>query len=91
MLVVIAYDIEDDRRRNRVAKTLEGYGDRVQESVFECWLEARQLGEVKAALAGLIDADRDRVRYYRLCRKDTGRVLWDGLGAPPRDRLVYMI
>jgi len=38
-LIVVAYDIIDDKRRNRVAKTMEDYGTRVQYSVFECVLE----------------------------------------------------
>ena len=39
MFVVVAYDIPDDRRRTRVAKVLEDYGDRVQYSVFEMNLD----------------------------------------------------
>jgi len=38
MLWVVCYDVVDDRRRYRIMKTMTGYGDRVQYSVFECEL-----------------------------------------------------
>lgn len=91
MLVVVAYDISDDRRRNRVAVVLEGYGQRVQESVFECWMDSRQLAELQSRLNSEIDAHEDRVRFYRLCRKDTRAVIWDGLGGAPRDCTLHVI
>lgn len=46
MFYLISYDIPDDRRRVRVAKTLKDYGDRVQYSVFECILAGPLLGEL---------------------------------------------
>ena len=46
MFIVVAYDIIDDKRRNRVAKTMEDYGTRVQYSVFECVLEEEYLTEM---------------------------------------------
>jgi len=45
-----AYDIEDDRTRRRVAKTLKGYGRRVQRSVFECNLTRQQIRELAGHL-----------------------------------------
>jgi len=39
MLILVSYDIPNDRRRVKIAKTLEDFGDRVQYSVFECDLE----------------------------------------------------
>ena len=39
MYVVVSYDITNDRRRLKVMKTLEGFGERVQYSVFECRLK----------------------------------------------------
>ncbi|HHP7244558.1 MAG TPA: CRISPR-associated endonuclease Cas2, partial [Elainellaceae cyanobacterium] len=38
MLVLVVYDIANNRRRQKLSKLLEGYGRRVQESVFECFL-----------------------------------------------------
>jgi len=64
---VIAYDIPDDKRRNRVAKALIGHGDRVQYSVFECQLYAKQFRELWKELGRLIDKTEDSLRAYRLC------------------------
>lgn len=68
MFVVISYDIPDDRRRLRVMKLLEGYGRRVQYSVFECRLTVGHLREVERRLARVIRAEEDDVRFYVLCR-----------------------
>jgi len=45
MLIVVSYDIPDDRRRLQLSKALKDFGKRVQWSVFECHLDDRQLGE----------------------------------------------
>ena len=39
MFVVVAYDVADDRRRLRIMKMMQGHGEHVQESVFECDLK----------------------------------------------------
>jgi len=64
---VIAYDIADDRRRNRLARALEGWGRRVQKSVFECDLTPQELEEVCKQLKELLAIPEDRCHIYRLC------------------------
>ena len=64
---VIAYDISDDRRRERIAKVLEGFGQRVQLSVFEVECETRDLTALVASLERLIHENSDGIRIYRLC------------------------
>lgn len=64
---VIAYDIPDDARRVKLARLLDGYGDRVQYSVFEALVEENDLPELKERVAGLIDPKTDRVRMYFIC------------------------
>lgn len=91
VLVVIAYDTPDDRRRSRMADRLEGYGERVQDSVFECWLDVARLAALKSALESIADPEVDRIRYYRLCRKDIGRVFWEGRGDAPRDHNLHIL
>ena len=68
MFLVIAYDIADDDRRRKVSETLENYGKRVQESVFECHLTPAQRTELQERIAGLIEPGEDNVRYYRVCQ-----------------------
>jgi len=67
MFYVISYDIPDDRRRLKLARLLEGYGERVQHSVFEAHLDERGYADLRQRLARLIKAEEDNVRFYRLC------------------------
>lgn len=60
----IAYDIPNDGRRAKVANTLKSFGERVQLSVFECWLNPAQLQELKRLLQKKADLTQDSVRIY---------------------------
>lgn len=65
MIVLVTYDITDDRRREDVAVLLSGYGPRVQLSVFEC--ECRdndELRDLRARLRDIIDPLEDQIRLY---------------------------
>ncbi len=60
---VIAYDVHDDRRRSRVAKKLQSYGDRVQFSVFVVDVRAARFQRLRGALVQLIEPDEDSVLF----------------------------
>ena len=66
-MIVISYDIVDDLRRNKVAKTLLDYSIRVQYSVFEVD-DTEKLDEISRKLTGLINKDEDNIKYYQLCQ-----------------------
>ena len=71
MLVLITYDVntEDSKgkaRLRKVAKQCVNYGQRVQNSVFECVLDMAQAKILKASLLELIDANKDSLRFYYL-------------------------
>jgi CRISPR-associated protein Cas2 len=81
MFVLIAYDIESDRTRRRVAETLEGYGQRVQRSVFECDLTHSQYEELRAQFDTLHGGtSTDSIRCYRLCANCVDKVRLIGEG-----------
>jgi CRISPR-associated protein Cas2 len=64
----VVYDIEDDRVRGRVATLLEGFGRRVQESVFECRLREGELEALVSRLqVELKRPDTGQIRVYRVC------------------------
>lgn len=75
MFVVVSYDISDDKRRLKVMKTLEGFGERVQYSVFECRLKRRDLARLKKRLKGLVQEKEDDVRFYLLCEQCVERII----------------
>lgn len=91
MFVVVSYDVPDDRRRLKVAKTLENYGARVQFSVFECQLEQNHVAELEAALAKAIQPKHDSVRIYRLCANCEGTVRILGRGEVTKDMDFYVV
>ncbi len=67
MLVVVAYDVNTEsaagkRRLRRVAKICEGYGQRVQNSVFECWLNTALLVLFRSKLLAETDRETDSLR-----------------------------
>ncbi|MEW6364124.1 MAG: CRISPR-associated endonuclease Cas2 [Acidobacteriota bacterium] len=65
---IIAYDIEDDAVRSRVATVLEGYGQRVQLSVFECDLDEKSVRALVDALTSTLgEQDAGNIRLYRTC------------------------
>lgn len=64
---VIAYDMPDDKRRNKVARVLEGHGERVQYSVFECQLTDKQFTALWKELKEMVKPKEDSLRAYRLC------------------------
>ena len=79
MLVLITYDVRTDtgegqRRLRRVAKVCENYGQRVQDSVFECLVDPEQWIKVKNRLTKEIKLDEDSLRFYFLGKNWKPRV-----------------
>lgn len=71
MLVLITYDVSTQTaagktRLRKVAKECVNYGQRVQNSVFECILNASQLLMLKDRLVSLINEEEDSLRFYYL-------------------------
>ena len=91
MFYVISYDIPDDRRRNQLAKTLKGFGTRVQYSVFEAHLNRREYQELKRAVERIIDPSEDSVRYYRLCGACVDRVEVPAIGDVTQDPKTIVV
>jgi len=78
--ILVTYDIQNDRRRTKIHKVLEGYGVAVQYSVFECFLSDEDYSTLRQRLRKLMDSKNplDSVRYYRLCRQCVESVDTDG-------------
>jgi CRISPR-associated protein Cas2 len=91
MFWVACYDIPDDRRRTRVAKLMEGYGRRVQYSVFECDLSPARLQRLEAELKRLIDDREDDVRLYPLNEGDVQNIRLLGLAQLQRSSPFYIV
>jgi CRISPR-associated protein Cas2 len=83
VFVVISYDIPDDKRRLKVAKLLLDYGgQRVQWSVFECYITNRNLDRLRERLLKVFNAEQDSIRFYRLCDACHPRIVFLGKARP---------
>lgn len=74
MLVLITYDVSTKdatgrKRLRKVAKECVNYGQRVQNSVFECILDTSQLLRLKDKLVSIIDEEEDSIRFYNIGNK----------------------
>lgn len=65
-IVLMIYDIVDNKRRNKMVKCLEAYGVRVQKSAFEALLNRRQYEKMLRENSILIDEAVDSLRVYVL-------------------------
>lgn len=91
MLVVVVYDIPDDRRRLKLANFLEGYGRRVQYSVFECFLSLDEMRQLYRQVERRIKPLEDNVRFYWLSEEAVSRVLTLGSLPPQPPPDAYII
>ncbi len=79
MLVLITYDVNTEdasgrKRLRKVAKQCVNYGQRVQNSVFECVLDSSQCKILKAQLIDIIDDTKDSLRFYYLGNKYDSKI-----------------
>ena len=79
MLVVITYDVNTEDRAGRrrlrlIARQCVNYGQRVQNSVFECLLDAVQCKQLQAKLLSIMDAEKDSLRFYYLGKKYESKI-----------------
>jgi CRISPR-associated protein Cas2 len=65
---LVCYDIHDEKRLRKAAKHMEGYGTRLQYSVFRCWMSAREMERLRWELTTLL-ATEDDVLLIPLCSR----------------------
>lgn len=90
MLTVVSYDIIDTRRRTRLARLLLTYGTRVQKSIFEMYLEEKELPVLIKRIERLISPEKDSVRIYRLPKNAVRASLWLGQRVEVVDESYYL-
>jgi len=96
MMVLITYDVETTsaagrKRLRQVAKACVDKGQRVQNSVFECVFDPAQLTHLRNRLIGIIDTEKDSLRFYHLGSKWGGKIEHYGVKSsfnPEIDQLI---
>ncbi|HCA30027.1 MAG TPA: CRISPR-associated endonuclease Cas2 [Ruminococcaceae bacterium] len=84
MLVLLTYDVstetsEGKRRLRRVAKKCLSYGQRVQNSVFECNIDWSQYLKLQSELKSIINIEEDSLRFYNLSNNYSEKVIHIGI------------
>lgn len=79
MLVLITYDVNTEnaagqRRLRQIAKQCVNYGQRVQNSVFECLLDTAQCKQLQASLLSIMDKNLDSLRFYYLGKRYENKI-----------------
>jgi CRISPR-associated protein Cas2 len=91
LLYIVTYDISCNKRRKKVSDLLEGYGQRVQFSVFECLLSVKKYRELRERLRGRVNLKEDSIRVYVVSSHTAGQVeIWGGppLMEPPKSIII---
>ncbi len=86
-LILVIYDIVDNKRRRKMVKFLEKYGLRVQKSAFEMILDSKKYDRLIGGIPKLIEPE-DNVRVYRL--KISGEVLCFGSEEPINQEVIII-
>ena len=79
LLYIVAYDIASNKRRKKVSDILEGYGKRVQYSVFEVIVVGSKYNELRRRLRRYFNPDEDSIRFYPISKHTLDQVeIWGG-------------
>jgi CRISPR-associated protein Cas2 len=91
MLTLVVYDIPDNRRRYKLSKLLEGHGRRVQESVFECFLNPLEMERLYQQVVSRLNQEEDNVRFYWIPPKAVAKTKTIGSAKPelPPSSYIY--
>lgn len=87
MLIIVVYDVNTEtasgrRRLRKIAKECVNYGQRVQNSVFECSLDYTQYKLLKVKLNEIIDKNKDSLIFYNLGNKYSSKTEYYGRRVP---------
>ena len=79
MLVLITHDVNTEdaagrKRLRQIAKQCVNYGQQVQNSVFECMLDAAQRRLLQAKLLSIMDQEKDSLRFYYLGKRYENKI-----------------
>lgn len=88
---VVVYDIPADKRRNKLHKTLKDFGDPVQFSVFECWLNKKEMESMLKRVKHIIRPKLDHVRIYTICQACQAKIMVLGRDGISKEDKVYVV
>ena len=87
-VILIIYDIVDNKRRLNMVRCLEKYGIRVQKSAFEVYISKKKYERLEIEAAGIIDKATDSLRIYFLYNHTAVRT-W-GIGCCKEEDVIIL-
>ncbi|MCP4425284.1 MAG: CRISPR-associated endonuclease Cas2 [Chloroflexi bacterium] len=87
---LIAYDISNDKRRTKIHKTLCGFGQWTQYSLFECFLNEKEYITLRHRLDQILKTEEDNVRIYHICQSCQKKIETIGSSPPAEDKLYLL-
>jgi CRISPR-associated protein Cas2 len=90
-MVIIVYDIPNNKKRTKLAHFLEGYGDRVQFSVFECFITLEEMRQLAEKVKTKVDPTEDNVRFYWLSSEAQSLVITIGSETPSAPANYFIV
>ena len=91
MFYIVSYDIPDDKRRQKIAKILLNFGNRVQYSVFEATLTSELFEKMISHLKRVVRNEEDSIRIYKLCKECKKGIKILGTGQVLEDKGFYIL
>lgn len=86
---LICYDVSDNKRRYHISRLLEGYGERIQYSAFECRLSTSHFNQLRNALNRFV-TEEDKLNYYSVCQWCADKRHAQGSGLLSRAQHYYV-
>lgn len=90
-MVVVMYDIPVDKRRVKLSNFLEGYGRRIQWSVFECFISLDEMRQLYEKVKKFVKPAEDNVRFYWIGAEAASMVLTIGSEKPEEPPKYYIL
>lgn len=91
MNMIVAYDIANPRRLNRIARVMKDYGVRVQKSIFEIEVNASTFAEMRFRAEDVMNRYEDGVKFFPLCDRCADTLIALGVCARGLDERSYVI
>lgn len=90
-MVVVVYDIPDNKRRKKLSDFLKGYGRRVQLSVFECFISLPEMRQLHEQVKKKVKPAEDNVRFYWISDESMSMTLTIGSEKPQEPPNYYVV
>lgn len=91
MLVVVTYDVSNDKRLRKVHKLMKNYSIPVQYSVFECDLDTARIEDMITEVLNIIETEEDALLIYPVCLECRNKVMISGQGEIWADQSWWVV